>query len=397
MAITDSFGNVVERYDYGDYGEPNIILSSGIGNPYFFNGRRFDDETGLYYYRTRYLDPVAGRFTSRDSTGIWSDSANLGNASTYAGNNPWTATPDFAPVTVWFQLFEHDVSHYTSNISQSSVTSWDPTPDFAPVTVWFQLFEHDVSTYTGKASLSSGGGGGSTVSGSLSDCYFVSALAAKSAGGGGGGAASSRKLTGGAFVASGLLGFAGGGGGHGDPEEVLRLATKSVRLMDRAISVEDYADLSVLVPGVSTTPVTGVEMFKKTLNDVQAGDNVGVLLRGVARKDLERGQVFDSKVYVITKEEGGRHTPFFTNYRPQFYIRTTDVTGSVILDEGIEMVMPDDNLKISVPPVYRSLGGGGQYGLRKYLYPYRCDLDLLPIHPVVPRCCTPNRQIGIKR
>ncbi len=92
MAITDSNGIVVERYEYGDYGEPNFILSAGIGNPYLFNGRRYDDETGLYYYRTRYLDPKAGRFISRDSIGIWGDPANMGNGRAYVGNNPWTST-----------------------------------------------------------------------------------------------------------------------------------------------------------------------------------------------------------------------------------------------------------------------------------------------------------------
>lgn len=106
--------------------------------------------------------------------------------------------------------------------------------------------------------------------------------------------------------------------------------------------------------------VTGVEMFRKTLDDAQAGDNVGVLLRGVEKGDVERGQVlakpksitphtnFDAEVYVLTKEEGGRHTPFFSGYRPQFYIRTTDVTGKVELPKGVEMVMPGDNVNLVV-------------------------------------------------
>ena len=108
------------------------------------------------------------------------------------------------------------------------------------------------------------------------------------------------------------------------------------------------------------TTVTGVEMFKKILDQAEAGDNVGVLLRGIQRTDIQRGQVlckpgtikphtkFKGQVYVLKKEEGGRHTPFFNNYRPQFYVRTTDVTGSITLPEGTEMVMPGDNLKISV-------------------------------------------------
>ncbi|MDE8651356.1 elongation factor Tu [Novosphingobium album (ex Liu et al. 2023)] len=108
------------------------------------------------------------------------------------------------------------------------------------------------------------------------------------------------------------------------------------------------------------TVVTGVEMFRKLLDQGEAGDNIGALVRGVAREDVERGQVlakpgtvtphteFDAEVYVLSKDEGGRHTPFFANYRPQFYFRTTDVTGEVILPEGTEMVMPGDNVTISV-------------------------------------------------
>jgi len=106
--------------------------------------------------------------------------------------------------------------------------------------------------------------------------------------------------------------------------------------------------------------ITGVEMFRKTLDEGQAGDNVGLLLRGIEKDDVERGQVlakpgsatphikFEAEVYILTKEEGGRHTPFFTGYRPQFYIRTTDVTGHVALPQGVEMVMPGDNAKMTV-------------------------------------------------
>ena len=106
--------------------------------------------------------------------------------------------------------------------------------------------------------------------------------------------------------------------------------------------------------------VTGLEMFRKTLDETQAGDNVGVLLRGVEKGDIERGQViakpgsvkphteFEAEVYILSKEEGGRHTPFFTGYKPQFYVRTSDITGEVTLPEGIEMVMPGDNAKMKV-------------------------------------------------
>ncbi|MCP3676588.1 MAG: elongation factor Tu, partial [Deltaproteobacteria bacterium] len=108
------------------------------------------------------------------------------------------------------------------------------------------------------------------------------------------------------------------------------------------------------------TVCTGVEMFRKLLDEGQAGDNVGVLLRGTKREEVERGQVlckpgsitphtkFEAEVYVLSKDEGGRHTPFFNNYRPQFYFRTTDVTGAVTLPEGTEMVMPGDNTKVDV-------------------------------------------------
>ena len=109
-----------------------------------------------------------------------------------------------------------------------------------------------------------------------------------------------------------------------------------------------------------TTTVTGVEMFRKSLDSAMAGDNAGLLLRGVERKDIERGQVlaapksitphteFSAEVYVLKKEEGGRHTPFFNGYRPQFYIRTTDVTGVIELPKGVEMVMPGDNISMTV-------------------------------------------------
>jgi elongation factor Tu len=114
------------------------------------------------------------------------------------------------------------------------------------------------------------------------------------------------------------------------------------------------------IKDTTTTTCTGVEMFRKLLDEGRAGDNVGVLLRGTKREDVERGQVlakpktitphthFEAEVYVLSKEEGGRHTPFFKGYRPQFYFRTTDVTGEVVLPEGVEMVMPGDNIKFTV-------------------------------------------------
>ena len=114
------------------------------------------------------------------------------------------------------------------------------------------------------------------------------------------------------------------------------------------------------IKATQKTTCTGIEMFRKLLDEGRAGDNAGILLRGTKKEDVERGQVlckpssitphtiFEAEVYILTKEEGGRHTPFFKNYRPQFYFRTTDVTGSVSLPEGVEMVMPGDNIKITV-------------------------------------------------
>jgi elongation factor Tu len=125
------------------------------------------------------------------------------------------------------------------------------------------------------------------------------------------------------------------------------------------VKVGDEIEIIGIRPTVKST-CTGVEMFRKLLDQGQAGDNIGALLRGIDREGVERGQVlakpgsitphkkFEAEVYVLTKEEGGRHTPFFTNYRPQFYFRTTDVTGIVQLPSGVEMVMPGDNVKISV-------------------------------------------------
>ena len=125
------------------------------------------------------------------------------------------------------------------------------------------------------------------------------------------------------------------------------------------VKVQDEVEIVGLKNTVKTT-CTGVEMFRKLLDQGQAGDNVGVLLRGTKREDVERGQVlakpgsikphthFEAEIYVLSKEEGGRHTPFFNNYRPQFYFRTTDVTGAVELPKDVEMVMPGDNIKINV-------------------------------------------------
>jgi elongation factor Tu len=146
-------------------------------------------------------------------------------------------------------------------------------------------------------------------------------------------------------------------------EDVFSISGRGTVLTGRVergiVKVGDPAEVIGLKDTQNTT-VTGVEMFRKLLDQGQAGDNVGVLVRGLKREDVERGQVlakpgsvtphteFEGEVYILSKDEGGRHTPFFSNYRPQFYFRTTDVTGSIKLPEGVEMVMPGDNVKISV-------------------------------------------------
>ncbi len=143
------------------------------------------------------------------------------------------------------------------------------------------------------------------------------------------------------------------------------------------VKVGDEVEIVGIRPTQKTT-VTGVEMFRKELDQGEAGDNVGVLLRGTKKEEVERGMVlcqpgsitphtkFEAEVYVLTKEEGGRHTPFFSGYRPQFYVRTTDVTGSVILPEGTEMVMPGDNVKITaelIAPI--ALEEGTRFAIRE--------------------------------
>ncbi len=157
-------------------------------------------------------------------------------------------------------------------------------------------------------------------------------------------------------------------------EDVFSIAGRGTVVTGRiergAVKVGDEVEI-VGIRATQKTTVTGVEMFRKELEKGEAGDNVGVLLRGTKKEEVERGMVlckpgsitphkkFEGEIYVLSKEEGGRHTPFFTNYRPQFYVRTTDVTGSITLPEGVEMVMPGDNVKITVElisPVALELG-----------------------------------------
>ncbi|MGA1247796.1 MAG: EF-Tu/IF-2/RF-3 family GTPase, partial [Candidatus Nanopelagicales bacterium] len=130
------------------------------------------------------------------------------------------------------------------------------------------------------------------------------------------------------------------------------------------IKVNEEVEIVGIRPDVTKTIVTGVEMFRKLLDEGQAGENVGLLLRGTKREDVERGQVcckpgsvtphtnFEAKAYILSKDEGGRHTPFFNNYRPQFYFRTTDVTGVVTLPSGRDMVMPGDDTEMSVELIH---------------------------------------------
>ncbi|HCD4651939.1 TPA: elongation factor Tu [Enterococcus faecium] len=144
------------------------------------------------------------------------------------------------------------------------------------------------------------------------------------------------------------------------------------------VRVGDEVEVVGIAEETSKTTVTGVEMFRKLLDYAEAGDNIGALLRGVAREDIQRGQLlakpgtitphtkFSAEVYVLTKEEGGRHTPFFTNYRPQFYFRTTDVTGVVELPEGTEMVMPGDNVTMEVELIHPiAIENGTKFSIRE--------------------------------
>ena len=143
------------------------------------------------------------------------------------------------------------------------------------------------------------------------------------------------------------------------------------------LKLNDEVEIVGIKP-TQKTVVTGIEMFRKQLDFAEAGDNAGVLLRGIAREDVERGQVlakpgtvtphtkFEAEVYILTKEEGGRHTPFFANYRPQFYFRTTDVTGVIELPQGTEMVMPGDNVSISVELIHPiALEQGTKFSIRE--------------------------------
>ena len=132
------------------------------------------------------------------------------------------------------------------------------------------------------------------------------------------------------------------------------------RIERGVVKINEQVEIVGIRPQVTTTVVTGVEMFRKILDEGRAGENVGLLIRGIKREEVERGQVvckpksitphtdFEAQVYILSKDEGGRHTPFFNNYRPQFYFRTTDVTGVVTLPEGTEMVMPGDNTEMNV-------------------------------------------------
>ena len=149
------------------------------------------------------------------------------------------------------------------------------------------------------------------------------------------------------------------------------------RVEKGVVKVGDTIEIVGIKP-TQTTTVTGVEMFRKEMDQGEAGDNVGILLRGTGKDDVERGMVlrkpgsitphskFEAEVYILTKEEGGRHTPFFNNYRPQFYVRTTDVTGSITLGEGKEMVMPGDNVKITVELIHPvALEQGTRFAIRE--------------------------------
>lgn len=164
-------------------------------------------------------------------------------------------------------------------------------------------------------------------------------------------------------------------------EDVFTIAGRGTVVTGRVergvLKVNDEVEI-VGITDNKKTVVTGIEMFRKTLDEARAGDNTGLLLRGIEKDDVERGQVivkpgsvkphteFDAEIYVLKKEEGGRHTPFFKGYRPQFYIRTTDVTGEIELPEGVEMVMPGDNIKIKGKLIYPiALEEGLKFAIRE--------------------------------
>ena len=150
------------------------------------------------------------------------------------------------------------------------------------------------------------------------------------------------------------------------------------RIEQGVVHTGDTVEIVGIHDQTASTVVTGVEMFRKILDEGQAGDNVGCLLRGVGREDIERGQVlckpgsitphtkFKAEVYVLKKEEGGRHTPFFNGYRPQFYFRTTDVTGVAKLPEGTEMVMPGDNVQMEIEMIQPiAMDAGLRFAIRE--------------------------------
>ena len=164
-------------------------------------------------------------------------------------------------------------------------------------------------------------------------------------------------------------------------EDVMTISGRGTVATGRVERGELKLNEPVEIVGIKPTQssvVTGIEMFRKTMDFCEAGDNVGLLLRGIKREDIERGQVickpgsvtphskFTAEVYVLTKEEGGRHTPFFTNYRPQFYFRTTDVTGSIVLPEGVEMAMPGDHVTIEADLIHPiAMEEGDRFAIRE--------------------------------
>ena len=164
-------------------------------------------------------------------------------------------------------------------------------------------------------------------------------------------------------------------------EDVMTITGRGTVVTGRVERGELKLNEEVEIVGIKDTrktTVTGIEMFRKSLDSAQAGDNAGVLLRGITRDQVERGQVlakpgtvtphmeFEAEVYVLSKEEGGRHTPFFSKYRPQFYFRTTDITGEIILPEGTEMVMPGDNTKMTVELIHPiAIEQGTKFSIRE--------------------------------